>query len=31
MKANALIYSENEFGQIDGKVTNGLVTALGQI
>ncbi|MFC2082168.1 DUF1611 domain-containing protein [Bacteroidota bacterium] len=25
MKANALVYSENELGQIDGKVANGLV------
>ena len=25
MKSNAIIYSENEFGKIDGKVANGLV------
>lgn len=25
MRAKALIYSENEFGNIDGKVANGLV------
>ena len=25
MKANALVYSENELGKIDGKVANGLV------
>ncbi len=24
MKKNALVYSENEFGKLDGKVANGL-------
>ena len=28
MNANALVYSENEFGNIDGKVANGLASSL---